>query len=110
MLLATTSIAQTCKGHVFFIMNAKHVELVADFEYYANSSAVLLNKKGISTSFHKQKELNGKTCFADNFKPNTKKLNLNTGYIMVKPDGTQKIINGVYTDVDLLNIANQYFN
>lgn len=123
ILFAAPSLANaSSSGHVAFYLfesidstdstDASYgVEGANDFIYYYGKLEPWLKKNELSYSFHEKHDIDittspgRKVSFTDeNFEGDN-----DIGIIFIRPDGEYKMIEGVWTDVDLLEEIRSYF-
>ena len=110
IMFATPSYAEECKGHIFFYnLEKNEVETGSDFSYFYYEIVPFLKERGVSTSLHTDLPIKSKTCFVGNVGVKDK-LEMSLGYVLMKPNRDVKIFGGVMTDVDLNNVASEFFN
>ncbi len=103
--------ANNTKGHIAFFNLASentpdYVEINEDFNYYYKKLTVWLNKNKYTHTLHTTAPIK-----IEKHKINLTKtaLGTDTGVILIKNDGTYKIIQGVGTDVDLIVDINGFY-
>jgi hypothetical protein len=117
VLFASPSTANTGNsGHVAFYVfdsddTSYDVEGFHDFVYFYGNLESWLKKNSLSYSFHEKQDIDITTSLgrqisftSENFeRPN------DIGIIFIRPDGDYKIMEGVWTDVDLSEEIISYF-
>jgi len=80
-----------------------------DFSYYLNSVNPWLTEKNIIVSYHTKTPFTLSLVSGQEFEFPSKDLELDLGVVFVRPDGQSKVVCGVQTDVDIMNVANDFF-
>lgn len=96
-------------GHIaFFLFDSDDtsygVEGAQDFIYYYGNLEAWLKKNNLSYSFNEDKEISITTSLGKkvSFTGEDFEDNNDIGVIIIRPDGSYKMIQGVWTDVDLI--------
>jgi hypothetical protein len=101
-------------GHVaiFFFASAgpaEDAEVAADFSYYRTSIESWLEERGISHSFHAAPDITVRTPAGKVLTFMRDDLGETVGFVLIRPDGTYRVLRGVHTDVDFIGIAREFF-
>jgi hypothetical protein len=101
-------------GHVaiFFFSPAdggEDVEVAADFSYYRTSIESWLEERGIPHSFHAAPDITVRTPAGRVLTFTGGDLGGTVGFVLIRPDGTYRVLRGVHTDVDFIGIAREFF-
>jgi len=78
-----------------------------DFSHYLNGISPWLKENGIVVSFHPRSPIDLKLASGEamSFKPDE----LDLGFVLIAPDGKNETYYGVHTDVDIMLVANGFF-
>jgi hypothetical protein len=101
-------------GHVaiFFFASAdpaEDVEAAADFSYYRTSIESWLEERGIPHSFHAAPDITVRAPAGKVLTFTGGDLGGTVGFVLIRPDGTYRVLRGVHTGVDFIMIAKEYF-
>jgi hypothetical protein len=85
------------------------VEVAADFSYYRTSIESWLEEAGIPHSFHTAPDITVRTSTGKVLTFTREDLGETVGFVLIRPDGTYRVLRGVHTGVDFITIAREYF-
>ena len=80
-----------------------------DFSYYLNNINPWLNDKKIVVSYHSKAPFKLKLASCQELNIYIDDLELDLGFLLVKPNGQFKIYYGVHTDVDIQELVKSFF-
>jgi hypothetical protein len=85
------------------------VEVAADFSYYRTGIESWLEEAGIPHSFHTAPDITVRTSTGKVLTFTREDLGETVGFVLIRPDGTYRVLRGVHTGVDFITIAREYF-
>ncbi len=104
-------------GHVviFYDLPDNHeaeenVEAAADFSFYQERIESWLKKQGIPYSYHATDNFSVKLHSGKTLTFTKDILKIDVGFILIKSDKEYKILRGVHTGIDFIDIAKKYYD
>ena len=116
LLLAAPALAEV-PGHVavFYLLpdeaenDDDMVEVIADFSFYMGSIEKWLDSRGITRSFHGTAPFVVTSGSGKRLEFSKEVEAAGLGFVLIRPDGTYEVLDGVYTGVDFILTAREFF-
>jgi hypothetical protein len=116
LILAAPALAAG-KGHVavFYLLpdgaedDDEMVEVIADFSYYMGAIEEWLHSKGITRSFHGTAPFEVTLGSGKRLEFSKEVEVAGLGFVLIRPDGTYEVLEGVYTGVGFVHTAKEFF-
>lgn len=93
----------------YFGTSANEPAVYDDFSYYLNSINPWLTDNNIVVSYHTKTPFELKLKSGQKLGFDTDDLELDLGFVLVKPNGQFKVYYGVHTDVNIKQLAKAFF-
>ena len=116
LLLAAPALAEG-SGHVavFYLLpdeaenDDDMVEVIADFSFYMGPIEKWLDSRGITRSFHGTAHFEVTSGSGKRLEFSKEVEAAGMGFVLIRPDGTYEVLEGVYTGVDFILTAMEFF-